>query len=94
MLLGFLLGSLAWWLFLVLAARGLHGRLTAPAIDASAGFDGRLRAVFTNLFVKGPGDIDNNATSGGDLEVTYSSVVFEDGGEFAFVIFTAAAAAG
>lgn len=58
--------------------------LSAPAIDASAGFDGKLRATFTKVFVSGPGDIDNNATCGGDLEVTYSSVVFEDGGEFGF----------
>jgi threonine/homoserine/homoserine lactone efflux protein len=45
-LLGFLLGSLAWWLFLVLAARGLHGRLTAPAIDRITRWTGVLIAAF------------------------------------------------
>lgn len=45
-LLGFLVGSLAWWLFLVLATRGLHGRLTAPAIGRINRWTGVLIAAF------------------------------------------------
>lgn len=53
-LVGFLIGSMAWWLFLVLAVRGLHGRLTASAVDRINRWTGVLIAAFGFALLMGP----------------------------------------